>query len=74
MVVDASCTPLPFENLKTDAVARLVIHHEDETDHGLADQLKRAEVDERITGLNQFGSTSSRVIAGAAERGRGYFQ
>jgi hypothetical protein len=67
LIVDVPCRPLPFGDLETDAVIRLVVHQDNDNEPGLVDQLKRADIDERIIRLIQFGATTSQATARAAE-------
>ena len=67
LAVDVPCEPLPFSDLASEAVIRLVVHQGNEEEPALVGQLKRADVDERIIGLNPFESTRSQVTASAAE-------
>jgi len=67
LAVDVPCEPLPFSDLASEAVIRLVVHQGNEEEPGLVGQLKCADVDERIIGLNPFESTRSQVTASAAE-------
>jgi hypothetical protein len=69
LAVDVPCAPLSFRIADTAAAVRVVVGHVGCGAHqaGLLGELRAADIDERIIGLNAAGAYEPRATANAAE-------